>query len=244
MNLINEIKKKKEFSEIPDSIVKKILQMKKVRGLEGKSKVKEARAILRKLFSAFLTKKMLTGKIKDEEILSRHVSTKFRDYNKLYSRILDNEKSLIDLGSGVNGFSYKYLRKKVKYVGVEGVGQIVKLTNNYFKKNKVNGKVIHEDLLNIKKILKIIKETEKPRIVFMFNIIDGLALIDKEKAKEMVRGVVGVVDKVVLSFPVRSLGKRKEFKVKRYWLISFLERFKILDKFEMGGEKFVVLKKK
>ena len=77
MIIINEIKKKKEFSEIPDSVVKKILNIKGIRGLEEERKVKKARAMLRRIFTSVLTQKILKGKVRDEKILKKHYARAF-----------------------------------------------------------------------------------------------------------------------------------------------------------------------
>ena len=55
MNLIREVKKKKEFSGLPDSVVKRALA-------ESGDDVKEARSLLRKYFGVFLTNRVLKGK--------------------------------------------------------------------------------------------------------------------------------------------------------------------------------------
>jgi hypothetical protein len=244
MNSIEEVRKKKEFSEIPDSVVERILLMKGVRGVEGKEKIKKARAILRRVFTSVLTEKILRGKIKDERILKKHISTKYRDYDKLYKRILDYEKSILDLGCGVNGFSYKHMKKKIEYLGVEVVGQVVRSGNEYFKQNKISGRIMQEDLFDLKKILELMKKLQKPRTIFMFNIIDSLEIVEKNYSKKLILEVGKEGDKIILSFPTRTLAKRERFKARRYWLYRFLKtNFTILDEFEMQGEKFIVFQK-
>jgi len=85
---------------------------------------------------------------------------KIRFYEELYSRVLGNKKyNVIDLGAGVNGFSYKYFRGNLKsYFAVEAIGQLVELTNNYFEKHKFNGKCYHMSLFELKKLKKYIKQ--------------------------------------------------------------------------------------
>jgi len=239
--IIQKIKEKKEFSQIPDSVVLRVLS--KDKNLDEKSRIKNVRAILRKFFTAFLTNKILKGKLSDEEVLKKHISTKNRDYKELYKRILKEEASVIDLGAGVNGFSYKYLGKR-EYVGVEGVGQLVKLMQEYFNENKFNAQAVHADLFDTEKVLKIIKETKKPRIVFMFNIIDALEFLERDFSKEFILKISEECERVVLSFPTQSLSGKTRFKARRYWILNFIEeKFEILDEFETGGERFVVFKR-
>ena len=58
---------------------------------------------------------------------------------KRFWSILEKGKkiTIIDLGAGINGLSYSFfekINKKVKYLGIEAIGQLVKVMNNYFKK--------------------------------------------------------------------------------------------------------------
>ena len=68
--IILKIKEKKEFSELPDSLVEKVLA--RVASTDDKSKIKEVRKVLRKVFTAFLTDKLIRGKLEGEEILKKH----------------------------------------------------------------------------------------------------------------------------------------------------------------------------
>ena len=88
------------------------------------------------------------------------------------------------------------------------------------------------------------EKLEKPRTIFMFNIIDSLEIVEKNYSKKLILGVGKERDKIILSFPTRTLVKRERFKVRRYWLERFLKsNFTILDEFEMNGEKFIVFRK-
>ena len=237
--IISKVKEKKEFSQLLDNLVEKAL-------VAGKGDVRQARAILRKYFGVFLTNKVLKPKSLDERILKSHISTRNRDYLKIYKRILDNEKikTIVDLGCGVNGFSYGFLPKKIKYFGIEAAGQLVDLMNNYFKDRGFDGESIRCDLFDINKVLEILKKSEKPQVVFLFNVIDALEFFERNFSKKLIYEVSENCEKIVLSFPVQSLSGKIRFKAKRYWILNFLEeRFKILDDFELSGERFIVFKK-
>ena len=142
--LIEIITKKKEFSQLPKRDVELALSKFDNREYLDEEKIKLTRDFLRKVFSAFTSRKLLSLKDKNPEwVLKKHFSTKERFlyyeelYKKLFSRIKGNI-NIIDLGAGVNGFSYEYLKNinsSVKYIGVEAIGQLVDLTNNYFSKN-------------------------------------------------------------------------------------------------------------
>ncbi len=243
--IILKVKEKKEFSQLPDGLVEKAL-------VAGKGDVKQARAILRKYFGVFLTNRVLKPKSLDEGILKSHISTRNRDYLEIYKRIFDSEKikTIVDLGCGVNGFSYKFIVDVfgggVNYIGVESVGQLVNLMNNYFRdRGFQRAYVFHKDLFDLDFVIDILKklkgEEEKPRIVFLFNVIDALEFFERNFSKKLISEVSEECEKIVLSFPVQSLSGKTKFKSKRYWILSFLEeRFKILDDFELSGERFIV----
>ena len=170
-------------------------------------------------------------------------------YPRLYEKLFNGLKncSLIDLGSGINGLSYKFFPKKTKvdYVSIEGVGQLVDLMNFYFKKNKLNAKAIHESLFNIERIKKLIEECKKPRIIFLFKVIDSLEMVERDYSKKLLNEITPLCEKVVVSFATRSMIRKDKFKVNRKWIINFIEEnFKLLENFEMGNERYIVFKTK
>jgi hypothetical protein len=252
--LIQKITEKKEFSRLPKKDVE--IAFKKFDKERNKDyqKLKLTRNFLRKIYSSFSSRKLF-GKInKEKEIswfLSKHKSTKERlpFYGEVYKKIFlgfgDKEVSIIDLGAGINGLSYDFFPVKISYVGVEAVGQLVDLMNNYFKKEKKKGIAIHESLFEIEKIKKIIAEQKKPRIILLFKVIDSLESMERDYSKKLLNEITPLAERVVLSFATRSLGKRSKFSANRNWILKFLkENFSILDDFEMGGERYLVFEKK
>lgn len=249
--IYQEIISKKEFSQLPKKDVELAFAQFEKRQTSDEEKVRLTRDLLRKVFSMFTSGKLLSPKNKSVEwILRKHISTRerFPYYNELYKKIFrgfSGKVSVIDLGCGINGFSYGYFKnRKFNYVGVEAMGQLVELMNNYFEKEKISGKVIHLSLLELEKIKKIIKMQEKPRIVFLFKVIDSLELLERHSSKRLIEETVSLADKVVVSFATRSLIKREKLKYKRNWIVNFIKyNFKILDDFEFGGERYLVLSK-
>ncbi len=250
--LIKKITKKKEFSQLPKKDV--LLAFNKFDKLQysDDEKIKLTRDLLRKVFSAFLSLKLLNIKDKNFDwFLKKHLSTKERlpYYKEIYKKVLrnlSNEISVIDLGAGINGFSYDFFPKnlKINYIGMEAIGQLVDSSNNYFIKNKISGKAIHLSLFELEKIKEVIKKTKKPRIVFLFKTIDSLEMLKKDYSKKLLRGIAPLGDRVVVSFATRSMIKKTRFKVKRNWIIDFIkENFNILNDFELGGERYLVFNK-
>jgi hypothetical protein len=250
--IYEKIIQKKEFSELPKKDVEKAFEHFDNPKYLDQEKIKLTRDLLRKVFSVFASQKILRLKERDFEwVLKKHFSTRerFSYYKKLYEKILKNELgdiTIFDLGSGVNGFSYSFFPKKVNYVGVEAMGQLVDLMNLYFSKKEIKkAKAVQQSLFELEKIKKLLKKGRGKKIVFLFKIIDSLEMLEKDFSKKFLKGIVPLVDKVVVSFATRSLGKREKFRANRRWFTDFVEsNFKILDEFEFGNEKYFVIEKK
>jgi len=251
--LIKKIMEKKEFSELPIKEVEIALKKFEGKDLNEWQRFKLVRQFLRKVYSGFSSRKVFNKRDMDPEwYLKKHKSTRerFSNYKEVYEKCLKDfsKLSVIDLGAGLNGFSYSFFEKvgkKVIYVSVEAIGQFVELMNYFFKKNKIPGKSYHFSLYDIKKVKELIKKQKKPKVVFLFKVIDSLEDVKRDYSKVFLEEIVPLVDRVVLSFATRSLGSRRKFNVNRNWIIKFIkERFKIEDDFEIGGERYIVFKVK
>jgi hypothetical protein len=245
---------KKDFSYLPKCDVEKIYSLFDKPRFLPEEKIKLTRDLLRKVFSVFTSEKILNPKILEkksaQEILKKHISTRerFDFYLELYEKLLKDFSSktfsIIDLGAGINGLSYSFfndLKLNVNYLGVEAVGQLVELMNSYFEQNKFNAKAIFESLFNLERIKEIILSQKIPRVVFLFKAVDSLEMVERNYSKKLLEEIVPLADRVVVSFATRSLVSKKKFNVKRYWFENFVkENFKILDDFEIGGERYLV----
>ena len=262
---------KKELSQLPKKDVERVFAKFDNGKYGDEEKVKLARKLLREMFSAFVSQKLLKLKDKDAEwVLKKHVSTRerFEYYGEIYKRILNtgagahpSPLTILDLGAGVNGFSYKFLSAtsahpseshpnearlaRPKYLAVEAVGQLVDLMNAYFEKEKLNARAIHASLFELEKIKKLIKSQRGKKVVFLFKTLDSLEMVQRDYSKKLLKEIMPLVEKVVVSFAVRSIGKRERFRANRKWLIDFIkENFEIKDDFELGGERYVVFSKR
>ncbi len=252
--LIEKITQKKEFSQLPKKDVELAFEKFDKERFLDEEKIKLTRDLLRKVFSAFASTKILSLKDKSYEwILRKHLSTRERlpYYEEIYRRILkglDKRVSVIDLGSGINGFSYNFFERvgyDADYLGVEAIGQLVELSNHYFKKEKLSGKTVHLSLFELEKTRDLIKKTKTPRIVFLFKTIDSLEMLERDYSKKLLSEIVHLSDRVVVSFATRSMIKREKFKVKRNWIIDFIrDNFNISDDFMVGGERYIVFCKR
>jgi len=251
--LIEKITQKKEFSKLPEKDVGLAFEKFDRKNLNDYQKLKLTRQFLRKVYSSFASRKLLNVKeMEVEYVLKKHKSTKERlpYYERIYGEVFEgiNEKqiSVIDLGAGVNGFSYGFFRNdKISYVGVEAVGQLVELMNYFFNKEKIDGKAVHLSLFEIERIRKLIVKQKRPRVVFLFKVIDSLEVIERDYSKKLLEEIVPLVDRVVLSFATKSLGRRSKFSAQRGWIRKFIEKnFEVLNDFEVGGERYISFKKR
>ena len=252
--LLEKIVEKKEFSKLPRKDVEMAFAKFDQSRNHDYQKLKLTRSFLRKIYSSFSSRKLLTLRDRDSNwVLKKHKSTRERlpYYEEVYSRILKSLRkdiSVIDLGSGVNGFSYNYFKKlgfNADYIGIEAVGQLVDLTNLYFKKEKLNAVARHLSLFELEKIQNLLKKTERPRVVFLFKVIDSLEVLERNYSKKLISGIASNAERMIVSFATESLGKHSKFKVNRNWIISFIEdKFKTLDDFKFGGERYIVFEKK
>ena len=250
--ILAEIKKKREFSQLSEKDIELAYSQFEKRQATEEEKIKLTKELLIKLFSAFISKKLLSLKDKESEwVLRKHISTRERlnFYKEVYQRIFREYKraSVIDLGAGINGFSYKFFKEEeleINYTAIESVGQLVELMNFYFKKNKLNAEGVHLSLFELEKVKKIIKEKKKPKIIFLFKVIDALESLKRDYSKELISEIVKISDKIVVSFATKSLGSREKFKANRNWISEFIYgNFKVSDDFELGGERYIVFGK-
>ena len=229
--ILSEIKKKREFSQLPDIDIELAYNHFEKRQADNGEKIRLTWELLRKIFNAFVSKKLLSLKNKDEEwILRKHASTRERlpYYIEIYKKIFKDYKKarIIDLGAGINGFSYGFFKKlgiNVDYTAIESVGQLVDLMNFYFKEKKLAGKAIHLSLFEKKKVLDIISHEKPPRIVLLFKIIDALESLKRDYSMELILDIAKTAERLVLSFPTKSLGSREKFHANRKWIVDFLE---------------------
>ena len=251
--IIEKIMSKKEFFRLPKKDVEKVYEFFNKKDLLVEEKIKFTRDLLRKMYTAFVSQKLLNLKDKSPEwVLKKHISTNERIeyYEKLYDRILKERKiNVFDFGSGINGFSYPSflkLKRDINYIGIEPVGQLVDLQNQYFKKeNFKNAKCFQESLFDLEKIKGIVKKNKGKKIAFFFKVLDSLEMFEKDYSKKMLEEIVPFFDRVVVSWATRSLVSKKRFKAEKKWLKNFIEEnFSVIDEFELGSEKYLVFSKK
>jgi len=259
--LIADIKRKKELSDIDDSFVKpellrivsrerKIAEFlssphdfeKIKRAKKYKDLVKKTRATLRKAAGVFIEK----GKLKElENIFLRHKSTKERAeiYPHLYRKIFHitgTPKSILDLGCGLNPLSYKFLGAKPFYYAVDISSSVVDAVNDFFMKNKIKG---YAKIMNLREIKNKKLNLPKAEICFMFKLLDSIELEKGHKlAEKLIKDVP--CQWIVASFSKKTLSGKKMRHPYRGWIEQLCRRlgyfYEIID-FE--NEIFYIIKK-
>jgi 5'(3')-deoxyribonucleotidase len=253
--IIDKIMLKKEFGDLPREDVKLVYSQFDKKDLLVEEKIKRTRDLLRKMYTAFVSKKLLNIKDKSSEwFLKKHISTKERleSYEEVYKKCLEGLNkncSVVDFGCGINGFSYSYFKKigfNVQYIGIESVGQLVDLQNNYFKKNKIfNAKCVKSSLFKLDEIKKIVESVKGKRVGFFFKVLDSLEMLEKDYSKKVLKELVPMFDRCVVSWATKSLISKKRFYAERKWLKDFINKeFFIIDEFEISGENYLVFSKK
>ncbi len=250
--IYEKVIKKKEFSQLPKTDVELAFEKFNKNLYLDEEKIKLTRDLLRKVFSVFTSSKLLNLRDKQPEwVLRKHLSTRERlpYYTELYNKLfggLKKKVNVFDFGAGVNGFSFSFFPSKfeIHYFGFESVGQLVSLTNNFFKKNHIKGFVFHQSLFELEKIKEKIMSVEGSKIVFLFKILDSLEMLERNYSKYLLKEIVPLVDRVVVSFATKSLIARRKFKANRGWILGFIkDNFKIVDDFKLGDERYLVIEK-
>jgi 16S rRNA (guanine(1405)-N(7))-methyltransferase len=262
MNIIEDIKNKKELKSLPDGFVKNLFDsyLREHRDVildNPKSKdyrlaVKEVRKVLREVYGVFKVEKFgkreklldeLKG-LKDleghDKILALHRSTQERldFYPNLYEKIFavtGKPKSILDLGCGMNPLSLPYMElKDVKYIASELTSEDVDFLKRYFKKVGVEGEAFEMDLTKAEKMPSV-------DVCFMFKLLDTLETLKKDISRELVENVK--CKWLVVSFPTKTIGGRKQISKNRLgWFEKIIKgrRFEVI---EIENELFYIIKK-
>ena len=98
--LLSKITEKKEFSDLPKEDIMRILEKYNSLDYGDEEKIKSTRDFLRKIYSSFLSRKLLVKKdVNVEWVLKKHKSTKERYpyYDEIYSKLKQKFKCIIYL---------------------------------------------------------------------------------------------------------------------------------------------------
>ncbi len=245
-DLVQKIKKKKSLSDIDDKIIEEYIKeyfkknpkikvilekhSKPEKSKEFKNIVKEIRNNLNRIYGQFQLNKNLS--------LESHKSTKERIniypyiYKKIFS-ITGEPKTILDISSGLNPLSYKYLNCKPYYIATELTNYDCEMLKGYFKRENIKGEVLQIDLL---------KENKFPKadVAFIFKVLD--ILNNKKLAEDIIKSLN--VKYIIASFSLITVkGKRMNYPMQG-WFQRMLKRLNLnYTIIKEDNEIFYVIKK-
>jgi 16S rRNA (guanine(1405)-N(7))-methyltransferase len=249
--LVNEIKKKKEISDIPDDLVSQVLQSYLASNPPAqkllhnkkyqKSIIKEVRSKLRRFTGMFQSNSQNKKRIRlleeenFKEILQTHTSTKERTafYPKIRKLIFSKKpKSILDLGCGLNPLAIA--KPKITYHCYDIKESELKIISQYFKKNKIKGKILTKDITKVKNF-------PRTDICLVFKILDILDIKGHEKAESLLSKIKS--KNIIVSFPTKTLSGKPMSVICRTWFERLSERLDFKFKtLRFSNEIFYILK--
>lgn len=252
--LLENVKKHKKYSSISEEIIvdkiKECLKSNPNITHIDKQLIKDIRKELHLSYASFQTKRkskrkkyldQLQRNLDDKltkELLSITLSTKERldNYNKLYKQIFKitgKPNTIIDLGCGLNPFSYPLMNlKKVNYFAYDIDEDDMKFLNEYFKLMNVHGLNGKAAILNLRNIQKVSK-LPSAEVIFIFKVLDLLDKKGHKNSEQLIKKLIPKTKFIVASFATRTLTRKKMNFPRRKWFELMLERnnlkFKIIE---------------
>jgi len=228
-DIVDKVMDQKKYKNLSrDVVVTEVMEYikKNSKLMNNKQTIKGIRAQLHKSYSSFQTKKKrkaeeyleylkqnINSKDIQNRLLSITVSTKERlpYYEELYQKIFQitgKPQTIIDLGCGLNPFSYPLMDlSSVNYLAYDVDNEDMKLLNDYFKLMKsegLNGKAAILDVRNTKSISSI----PPSDIILLLKTID---IIDKENHKpseELIKQLIKKTKFIIVSFATKTLTRK------------------------------------
>jgi len=217
--------------------------------------VKRVRDELRVVYGSFLTndfskkEKLLENQDDIEELLKIHKSTKERIefYDEIYDKIFEwyKPKKIADLACGLNPLSYfkiKEITGDTEYFASDLSSEDMSFLQLFFDKFKIKGQAKAYDIIN----LEVLEDDgfQKSDLVFLFKALDSFETVKKNISKQLLEGIKA--QKIVVSFPTKSLISKIEFKrERRNWFYNFLNKKGWeYQEFEVDNELFLLIDKK
>lgn len=284
--LLNEIKSKTQFNSLTDEFILSRLNAyiltngDKRKQLEKEYELKESKIHKSKKFkelvkaireelgilygsyhtSQFSKKEKYLEENKDvETLITLHKSSHERKeyYYQIYSKIFSwyqPTHGVADLACGLNPLSYKEIEnKELKYFVSDLNPKDMGFLQEFFNQNKIKGKAIASDITTQQYLEE--KEFKQCDLVFFFKALDSFETIKKNISKEILQNLPQ--KHLVVSFPTKSLGSKKEISARRYknavsgiksekrnWLRNFMKQQEWnWEEFEVDNELFFLIEK-
>jgi len=219
--------------------------------------VKLVRGDLRRVYGLFRDKKPLNDDLfndfckspqdirKARRVLESHSSTKERlnFYDKLYGKIFSitgKPKSLLDLGCGINPFSFPYMKlKNLTYNAYDISNKEIADIKKYFFNLKIDGTAEVFDILKFSKLSKL----PQSDVALMFKMTD---VVDRNKGHKGTEEVLlhTPANFIVVSFPTLTMSGKPMNVPRRKWIELLCNRLEFeFTVLEFSNEIFYVVNK-
>lgn len=229
-NISNKLKSKKELKDLDNNFIKsrilEYLSKNKVDLDNEKSKsyrlmFKYLRKKLREVYGSFRVIKQT----RNSEI-----------YRKIFNEF--KPKSVLDLGCGLEPLNYSIIYSKVNYSCFDINKQEIDKLNEFFKKNKLNGKASIFSLVD-----NNLDELPKVDLCLILRVLEGLESIKKNFSLELLSKIKAKF--IVVSFAKIALGKKERIrKAGRSWFRRLLKKLNYnYEIFDSDDEIFFIIKK-
>ncbi len=228
-------------SKVYAALIKQVRsQLRRVYGL-FRDNPKERKELVGELLKAPLSKRTAIL----QQILSTHSSTQERlpIYEKLYSKIFsitEKPKIILDLGCGINPFSFFYMKlKECNYHAYDINEEEIKSINSYFEllhteNSSFKGKAIVADILKV-----IFPQADLCLLLKMTDVIDKGK--GHKKTEELLKRIPAKY--IVVSFATKTISGKEMTAPRRSWMEWLCKRlgweYTIL---EFPNELFYVVK--
>lgn len=238
-------------TESSESKTKKILKSKKFKEL-----VKSIREEIGILYGSYHTsefkkkEKYLEEDQKLEKLLTLHKSSHERKeyYYQIYSKIFSwyqPKQGIADLACGLNPLSFieihNHTIQNLRYFVSDLNPKDMEFLQKFFNQNNLKGIAKAYDITTQQYLND--KEFQECDLLFLFKALDSFETIKKNISKEIL--IKLPQNYIVVSFPTKSLGSKKEVKSeKRNWLRNFMKQQGwTWEEFEIENEMFFLIKK-
>src|SRR3989344_7595937 len=160
-----------------------------------------------------------------QQILSTHSSTQERlpIYEQLYSRIFaisGKPKNILDLGCGINPFSFSYMKlKECTYYAYDVNEEEIQSLNIYFR--LLHQENIHfqgrAELLDIRSEAVLAKDLPVAEVCFLFKMTE---VLDRGKGHTKTEAVLKKIPakQIVVSFATKTMSGKKMTAPRRKWM--------------------------
>lgn len=217
---------------------------------------KTIRKNLRKAYGMFqrdlIDREQLLNDVKDlkdveghNRILQTHQSTaeRMQYYPGIYKKIFAMTglpESILDLGCGLNPFSYPWLGCEPSYYASDISPEDTRFIEEYFEKMDIDGEATPANLNNVDKedILAVFPHVD---VCFLFKVLDSV--VTKPSSSEKLVEAIDS-DWIVASFSTVTLSGKPMTKKRRLWIEKMSERLGYqVQMFETQNEIFYVIRK-